>query len=353
MQRGLLIGGLPLVAGTILFLSGIPIRPSQTDQPARDTKPAPVVPAGATNHFQKETEISFRDILRGEFVKVSDADLMDWIRKNQGSEEAWLVAHSFRWDPVMNDWLAAGLDAHPDSLPLLISAANGELLSISSGASESRVWIDRFAATDPDNGLSWFLSALAHYYRGNIDRGDEHWRRASQQPEVRLYSTRFEEASYEFGQSKDYSESVASLVSDAAAPVLHIPHLLDVIKEIRLRSDAYRESGLETKADKLDAAGYRLGNLFFERDVSDDNRALAPIIGVQFNKYFKDHAPIEMVMSNFETEQRMAAFLQSWKNYRQQRRENPKMTESNYQAWHDFRRHFGETEALDLLPEQR
>jgi hypothetical protein len=99
-----------------------------------------------------------------------------------------------------------------------VHAANLELLQFRSNPETTTLkWLDHFIAIDLDNSLPWLMSAVAEYIRGDIEKGDEHWIRAGQASEMRIYAADFDDSVQEFLlEHFGASESVAELIGSAS-----------------------------------------------------------------------------------------------------------------------------------------
>ena len=352
MRAFLGIGGVSLVV--LLFL-GYLDRPGElTVQPTRQ-------PGGGSSHGPKiedvnapsaeNPSISFEDLINGAEFKVTDAELRDWIRDNNGSESAWLAAFGSRFSfSHNNEWLNSGLKAHPESLAMVVFAANTELLTIYANPDTARrKWLDHFLKVDPGNGLAWFMSALAEYYRGNITLGDEHWVRASRQSAFRLYSRAFEDAGYEFYRSLDVSEAVATVMGSASSPVINLPKLNDTFREVSSRVDGFRDVGLVDEADALAIASYRISIKMIELDPSDGGFLVVQLVGLGLHKEFVDQVPIEFLLAHAETEQRVELFHNRIREMRGNWSTDYLSTESDFLTWAYLRRNFGELAAVEAF----
>ena len=166
-----------------------------------------------------EKRFTFADLMRGKAPEPSDEDLRNWVEQQDHSESAWLAAVAFRFDwSAINEWLAEGLSRNPDSKSLVVHAANLESLQFRSNPETTTLkWLDHFIAIDLDNSLPWLMSAVAEYIRGDIEKGDEHWIRAGQASEMRIYAADFDDSVQEFLlEHFGASESVAELIGSAS-----------------------------------------------------------------------------------------------------------------------------------------
>ena len=347
--------GTTTIAGLIILASLQRHRPDElieqrTGDPgekARHSAP----PREAEPTVAESSPISFEEMINGAEVTVTDAELRDWIRANDGSPSAWLAAFGSRFSfSLENKWLISGLNADPENLPLVVFAANAELLTIHANPDTTpRKWLDHFIAVDPNNGLTWFMSALAEYYRGNISRGDEHWIHASKQPAIRLYSHGFEDAGYEFYRTLNVSEAVATAMGDASSPVINIPKLNDTFREILARVNDFRKLGLDDEADALAISSYRISTKMIEMDPADGGFIVIQLVGLSLHKKFVDQVPSGFLSAHAEMEFRVAEFRNRVTAMRDKWSTDHASTEHDFMTWSYLRRNFGELAAVEAF----
>ena len=352
-MKALLFGGVLAALMVALFLAGRNPAIEVSEEVGTQEVESEIEVRPESSNLKAITLRQFlNDLKAGKTPEITDDELWSWIDRNGGSEEAWLHALSSRFSyDLNNQWLAKGLEVHPKSLPLTFVAANAELLSTFSSPATSRKWLDRFVEIDTNNGLAWLMSAFAEYLRGNTSLGDEHLIRAGEQNNFRVYSTRFENASYDFYMAKGYPDVVATLMGGAASPTVSLPRINDIFRDVLSRSERLRESRLSNQADALVIAGYKNGINIFETDIADTSYLVYPLVGSFLHGLFKDHVPLEIVLENSAAEERIQEFLETNRSVQGSWPEPLEMSIEDLASWAYAKRQFGELEAAVMFAE--
>ncbi len=298
-----------------------------------------------------EKEYSYDDLMRGKAPEPSDEDLRNWVKQQDHSESAWVAAVAFRFDSSINNkWLAEGLSYNPDSKSLVMRAGNLELMQFHSHPEPTTTlkWVDHFTAIDPDNSLPWLMSAVAEYIRGDIEKGDEHWIRAGQASEMRVYGADYDESVQEFLlEHLGASQSVAELFGSASIPVLNIPNLRpENMKEIIDRAVSYRDSGLVAKGDELIDAGCQIGINLCEVNDSGLNTVYI-LLGAYIYETFIEAAPFETQLALAENTADIERLREVFRKSNEPRVEN--FSEAEFLWWNATRQKVGSLAAREMF----
>ena len=268
-----------LLAGGITVRRAIDARKKQSGDAAKSSSHS-----GGTGEVGKKegavtftgkgrSEITVKDVMEssGDYPAPTRTEIEHWITKHNGSKESWMAAlactHNYE---ARSEILDRALRAHPNSVEIVYLAALRELNASEDDVEpRTRNSIDRLLKMDPDNGLFWLVSSIWESEKKDKTLAIEHFVRASQADEIRLFEKAFSDAAVKLMRSAGFSEGVTLLSGIAGGGELAADDITDTASSYnfvqKYATQLEGENEIE-KAQELYLAGFRVGQILLDAE---------------------------------------------------------------------------------------
>jgi len=212
---------------------------SRLNLPAPKIQGAPMPTAPAPAEYS--TNLIAR-LNRGEKAPALTPEQAEsYLRQNRRSAESLLAAYRATGDVRL---LEEAMEKFPDNAQVAFTAAYKKDAS----PEERRRWLDAFQRAAPENALPNYLSALAHFNRGENDQAVQDLMAAAGKQKFQDYSWDFIKNGEEAYRSAGYPEVEARIIPSMA---LVLPQLVD-FKQLNEKlislAAAYRQAGDQSSA---------------------------------------------------------------------------------------------------------
>jgi len=208
--------------------------------------------------------------LKDKDLKLTAEQIEPYLRANNRNAASLLAAYRTSKDPAL---LTEAMRNFPDDPQVAFEAA----LRSDVTSEDRRHWLDTLKASDPDNALGYYLSALDYFKTGQSDQAIKEFTTASSKPFQDYTSQRYQDDAEAY-MAAGYSVADAKAASGLQLLLPQLQQVKDLGLNLVELSKSYQQAGDSTSAQAALQMAISLGDRY--GNPSPGEPAISQLVGL-------------------------------------------------------------------------